>query len=206
MYTSKQIEELKRGHLETRRECEALYLEYAALSQGLSGHARDHALYGIARRVGIVSQCLDKFFNIAPPDLNEELSWDDKKDIEITLHAFLLNICALPDNMAWLWAHMVPLGTPEELENMKFDIGLFQKRFRRNLPPELRTLEQSYRNWHRFALENRHPTAHRIPPYLVPYTNDNSGDPIESRNYTPQYAHLSESKKCIILRNSVRLA
>jgi hypothetical protein len=198
MYTPKQLEKIHHGLCETLKACDQIRCDYIVLAQRLADHAYDHAVYGIARRVGIVMKCLDTMFNIAPPNLDHEIQLGDKTDLDINLHAFLLNICAIPDNMAWLWAHCKKIDTPANLEKMKNSIGLFHKGFSDYLPQSLKKLVNDYNDWYEFATYNRHPTAHRIPPYCVPYTNSDLHDDPKTRDYTLFYAHLSETKKRII--------
>ena len=63
-----------------------------------------------------------------------------------------------------------------------------------------------YSKWHEFLVHHRNPTAHRIPPYVIPYTVPNKLEKNERIDYTPKYIHSFKSKYGIIPLHAQSLA
>lgn len=127
--------------------------------------AREHITYGAARRLMIIARCVTNIFAIFPVRRTKLLSDDERNDLEINLHAFLIHVHGLPDNLAWAYIleRKVPMGLR--------DVGLFQKETKKHFPIELQTYLDSIGDWHQaYAKNYRDALAHRIPPYVPPAT------------------------------------
>ncbi|OGI64793.1 MAG: hypothetical protein A2W18_00645 [Candidatus Muproteobacteria bacterium RBG_16_60_9] len=187
MYTSDQL-----GKILTEKEVvipkiAVLLDQHLMLCPRLPLKAQEHCQFGVCRRLFILVACLEYFFSELPPDTNKERSREENSRANIHLHAFLINVSGIIDNMAWLWAHYIGLEQRFDLEKKKTMIGLFNKDFLEHLPKGLAALVGQYSKWHEFLTHHRHPTAHRIPPYMIPYTVRNEEDSPELRNYMPRY-------------------
>jgi hypothetical protein len=125
--------------------------------------AREHIIYGAARRLMIITRCLKNVFRIFPIRRTQLLDDDERNDLEINLHAFLINIHGLPDNLAWAYV------LERQISINPFDVGLFQRKTKKHLPLTLREYLESISSWHQdYAKNYRDALAHRIPPYVPP--------------------------------------
>jgi hypothetical protein len=206
MYSPEQLEQIFEEKIETSSKFNALHVRYILLSEKLSGKAQEHCQHGICRRLYVIDECLEHFFSKIPPDSKEEPSRQEKSRANIHLHAFLININGIIDNMAWLWAYNINLQDKIDLEKKKMTVGLFNKDFSKHLPESLTKLVSEYFDWQQFMVGHRHPTAHRIPPYIIPYTNSEEEDLPGTRDYTPRYIHSFSSKYGLIPLHAQSLA
>jgi hypothetical protein len=92
---------------------------------------------------------------------------DDLDDAQISLHAFVINLYGLFDNLAWafVWRH----GLEEKIDRRQ--VGMFSEGTKRYLPEALRSYVSSptIMNWSTRYLKNyRDALAHRIPLYIPP--------------------------------------
>lgn len=193
MYTHEQIKELDSDGVLVSCRTNDLLERYIILSPNLKAEAQEHCNHGICRRLNIIGECIAYFFGEIPPAINKELSIEERSRSSIYLHAFLINICGIIDNMAWLWAFHSNLDKKLDLEKKKRMVGLFNKDFSDYLPESLLKQVAEYTDWYNFTVHHRHPTAHRIPPYIIPYTISES-DSSKRRDYTPRYIHSLSSK------------
>ncbi len=168
--------------------------QYLALSPGLPLKAQEYCQHGVCRRLLIIYECFVYFFSEIPPNTTKERTREENSRANIHLHAFLINVSGIIDNMAWLWAYYIGLENRIDLEKKKTMVGLFNKEFSEYLPDRLATLVDQYSEWYAFMVKHRHPTAHRIPPYVIPYTNTDEKDQPDSRDYTPRYIHSFNSQ------------
>lgn len=194
MYSPDQLEEILNEKDVVVPKIATLLDGYLVLCPKLPLKAQEHCQYGLCRRLLIIVECLEYFFSELPPGTNKERSRQENGRANIHLHAFLINVSGIIDNMAWLWAYHINLETRIDLERKKTMIGLFNKDFLEYLPASLAAQVDQYSKWQEYLVSHRHPTAHRIPPYIVPYTVRNEEDPPESRNYMPRYIHSFSSK------------
>ena len=133
-----------------------------------SSRLREQLLHGAARRVGIIRRCIRNIYTLFPPETLRPLDSDTLADVQINLHAFVMNLYGLYDN--WAWAYVLRHNLEAAIGD-KRRIGLFIEATRSRLPQPLReylslpaTLE-----WHeKYAKSFRDALAHRIPPYLPP--------------------------------------
>lgn len=125
--------------------------------------AREHITHGAARRLMIITRCVKNIFTIFPVRRTNLLSDDERNDLEINLHAFIINVHGLPDNLAW--AFVLERKLPMDPR----DIGLFQKKTKEHIPHEIRGYLDEISDWHQaYAKNYRDALAHRIPPYVPP--------------------------------------
>jgi len=129
--------------------------------------AKEYLAQGVCRRLGIMRRCIDRVFEICPPGRVEKLGADERIDIEIALHAFVINVHGLLDNLAWVLASEANPGGVRDRRT----VGLFRKELEPLLPPRaLEYLRQAkIVDWHRkYAQSYRDALAHRIPLYVPP--------------------------------------
>lgn len=143
-------------------------------SQGLlkSEKGREYLKHGVCRRINILHRSIQKIFEIFPPNRTALLNWDELAEVEINLHAFIVNLNGLFDNLAWVFVHEKGL---DELIKNRNRVGLFISHTQEHLPLRFRAYmtSEKMKKWHaRYAKDYRDSLAHRIPPYVPPATVD----------------------------------
>jgi hypothetical protein len=121
---------------------------------------------GVLRRLGVIERCVENIFEIFPPNRETFLNKNELSDVTINLHAFVINVYGILDNLAWVC--VLEGGFPEPDIN-RMQIGLFQPKTKPYLPDKLVTYLDQARIWFRdYAKIYRDSTSHRIPPYIPP--------------------------------------
>jgi hypothetical protein len=200
MYSDEKLEELYALSRDYYVQCVDLQDELIRLSEHMTRGAKEHALYGIARRLKTLRECMRYFFDQLPPDQDSEPEMEVKAQADANLHAFLINSCGIGDNIAWLIAYEYDLGNEQDLENRRHDIGLFRKEVSQHLPERVSEKAEQFSKWYKFIVDQRHPTAHRIPPYIIPYIQ--SAETGEN-DYTPYYIHAFDKSRPVPLHAQV---
>ena len=164
-----------------------------------NARAREHLLQGVARRIRSLGRSITNVFELFPPTTKNPLPSGSLADVQINLHAFLINLSGIFDN--WAWAYVLRHNLESKIGGRR-NVGLFLESTRKYLPLELRenlSLKDSS-GWHGDYLKSfRDALAHRIPPYIPPaqFTPD-QGD---------QYNSLEVEKvDCIKSMSWTRLA
>ena len=164
---------LRSGYLEVQNELNNLILIIIPFNEILreeSPNAYEYSQYGVARRLFTIKRCIEIFFEIVEPGSKPEIAEEKRKDLNIYLHSFLLNISGGIDNLAWVWFYARGIDQLEELKKFRQKIDLFGKQFKKHLDEEIIELCREMKEWQKYLKNFRDPTAHRIPPYIIPYT------------------------------------
>lgn len=193
-------EELERRLIREQADvARSLEFQYRALVTEVSPkvkseNAREYLQHGVGRRMKIIRRSAERVFEIFPPNRTKLLSWDELDDIDINLHAFVINVSGVFDNLAWVYVH-------EHNLEMKIGgrqaVGLFKKETQEVLPQEIRTylVSDRMKEWHsRYAKDYRDALAHRIPLYLPPSTIDAKNIDRYRELEKAQWAHLAQGK------------
>ena len=169
-YTLEQVEHFNGECHRILHELEQLQLRIVAQGQPLDPESRlrEHLLHGAARRVGAIRRAIQNIYALFPPETERPLQRDVLADVNINLHAHVMNLYGLYDN--WAWAYVLQHNL-EEVIGGRRRVGLFIEATRNRLPTELReylSLRQTT-EWHQnYAKSFRDALAHRIPPYIPP--------------------------------------
>lgn len=169
-YSSKIIEEISseyRRVLKSFRELtDTLILQLGPkLTQEI---AKEYMTHGICRRLKILERCIENVFTMFSPDRNNLLTRDELNDLDIFLHAFVINLYGVLDNFAWVFVLEKNL---KALIGNKKNIGLFIRKTQNQLPKPIKDHVQSPRiiEWYtNYAKNYRDALAHRIPLYVPP--------------------------------------
>lgn len=169
-YTSEQQQKINGEHESVQRKLETLVETLLTKFHPLvkNDKAKEYLAHGVCRRLGTISRCIENIFSIFPVAKSETLTPNERKDAEINLHALVININGLQDNLALVYLH-------ERGHFAKFkrvDIGLYQSKTQAYFPPELLAHLNSdpLKSWHaRYSKEFRDALAHRIPLYIPPF-------------------------------------
>lgn len=151
-------------------------LQSLQLQTVVQGHAmadpsvREHLLHGVVRRLGVMKRSIANVFRLFPLTTLCPLSTDDLADVQINLHAFVINLLGIYDN--WAWAFVLRHGLEREIGDRRL-IGLFNQATQKHLPTELQShlMAPETIKWHKqYAKNYRDALAHRIPLYIPPAT------------------------------------
>lgn len=170
------IEKINWGYSLAHCELCDLILLMLSFSNSLQEEGReksyDYFFYGVLRRTYNIKRCLENFKRISPPERNEYLDDDQRNDLTLFFHAFLLHIAGGIDNLAWSWYYVKGIDSIEKTKNFRHKICLFNRDFQQYLDPVIVKKCSEFHEWFVYLKSYRDPIAHRIPPYIVPYTVD----------------------------------
>lgn len=172
-FTDKALKEITAAHSEIRYKYINLTIEITSFIEHLQNErAREFMQHGVARRLWLLYRCVENIFDLFPPNRIKRLEQNDRLDVEINLHAFMINIYGIIENIGLALSHENNLvGDESEQKLHPKAINLFERRFRRLLNPRLcaylrkGTITQWY---NKYAKNYRDALAHRIPPYVPP--------------------------------------
>tara|TARA_B100002049_G_C15878616_1_gene290690 strand:- start:115 stop:417 length:303 start_codon:yes stop_codon:yes gene_type:complete len=100
MYTAEQIDEMRERAGELYAQCFELQEKLIIMAAKMPAKAKEHAIYGVARRLGTLRESMLFFFDHLPPHLNEEAESTQLAQGDVNLHAFLINCSGIIDNMS----------------------------------------------------------------------------------------------------------
>jgi hypothetical protein len=132
-----------------------------------SSGGQEHLAHGVCRRLKILARAFDNIFRVCPPDRFELLEADERCDVEINLHAFVINVHGLLDNLAWI---TVFEGCPQALPHRN-QVSLFKNPVQVHLSePATRYLtSERLIQWHAdYASAYRDAPDPSICPALLP--------------------------------------
>lgn len=135
---------------------------------------REYACRAITRRFKAIELSFDCMLNFMPPNRREPLDPEEVQLGGLYLNAIYSNVYGCIDNVAWTIAYekgLIPDSLKSEDEH-KFEIDLFKKKFQKQLKqvaPEFRAKVADYQEWYNEMSQFRHPGAHRVPLYIIPY-------------------------------------
>lgn len=158
--------------------------------QGLeSVGARKFLAHGVGRRLSILKRSCEAIFEIFPPERDSVLNRGEVTEVQIYLHAFVMNLFGVFDSWAWAFVHFHDLA---ETIGRPTNVGMFRDETRRHLPPRLREYleDPEISSWHRDYLKSyRDALAHRIPLY-VPPASYSQADQLRHRQLENEKARL----------------
>ncbi len=172
-YTKKALRELK-------LEASGLLPKYSSLAIGVGVYAeslkneraKEFMVHGVGRRLWIVYRSVVNIFRLFPPEQVKPLPDDDRIDVEINHHAFLINVYGILENLALAVANEKDLlGKEADGKFPRSDVNLFNTKFQSQLNGNLQIYLAQSRidSWYReYAKNYRDALAHRIPPYVPP--------------------------------------
>jgi hypothetical protein len=171
-YTEAGVTSLVQGHFEVDKDFASLLMRVAEESATLTNpRAKEFLVEGVARRLHILRRALQNIFTLFPPSDVRRIEDERLMDAQISLHAFVINVYGLLDNLAWafLWRHGL-----EKSINRK-QVGMFSPQMTPHWPNEIRHYVAATMSWFTKYLKNyRDALAHRIPLYIPPasFTKD----------------------------------
>lgn len=126
-----------------------------------------HLRYGAGRRIGVIRTAVGNIFEKFPPDTIRPLDAEDLDDVQINLHAFVMNVYGIFEN--WAWAFIERHQLRGRQKGVMW-IGMFREETRRYFPAEIRNKSRELEPWHNeYLKEYRDSLAHRVPLYVPPF-------------------------------------
>lgn len=150
-----------------------IFLETFAFSGRLKNErAKEFFQHGVGRRLEILKGCIDNMFRLFPVEQVEKLERSNRLAVEINLHAFLINVYGIIENLGLALAYENKLVGEQSKYNMHpKQVNLFNGKFQKLLHPTLagylrgETVVKWYKD---YAKNYRDALAQRIPPYVPP--------------------------------------
>ena len=168
-YPPKTVDELIERQHSLKFDLQKLMVECIQHGQALpESSAREHMIRGAGRRLGVLVHSTENIFSLFPLTTTKPLDRDAVADIQVYLHAFLMNLYGVFEN--WGWAFVLRHDLEASVGG-RMGIGLFNRKTQKFLPPALRDYltQGPVPEWHEKYLKNyRDALAHRIPPYVPP--------------------------------------
>jgi len=170
-YSREQIQELETNQAAIHQELDRLlYSLLTKLEPSLTNaRAKEYLLHGVCRRLNILKRCAENIFAIFPVDRTSLMKQDERIDMEINLHSFMININGVLDNLAWVY--VLEKSVEDTIKRRRTSVGMFIDQTQRLLPASIRAYLQSdvMTEWYSdYAKNYRDALAHRIPPYVPP--------------------------------------
>lgn len=162
--------------------------ELYAIFQYKTERGKEYATHGYLRRVSTLKRCIERVFNLLPPEKDALPEHNDLIDATISIQAFVMNVFGALDNLAWIWASELPL----EVRALKTGLGPKCDVVRESFSPEMQNYLGHLDPWFEHIVDFRDALAHRIPlyvpPYCVPDANDAAYMALDARKLDTQDA------------------
>ncbi|MFA5819711.1 MAG: hypothetical protein WC854_10605 [Bacteroidales bacterium] len=134
--------------------------------------AKEYLECGVGRRTILIRRCIENVFSIFPVERLAKLSKNENIDVDINLHAFIINVHGIIENLGLSIAHGYRLFDKSRSENQqKHELGLFNSRFISRFKGRIRDYFCSdiVVSWYKqYSTNYRDSLAHRIPAYIPP--------------------------------------
>lgn len=157
---------------EYSKVCQGLHdlMQHTVIAGQRSQHpgVREHLLHGAARRISVIKRSIENIFTEFPPSTTRPIGSDKLYDVQINLHAYVMNLYGIFDN--WAWAFVFRHDLFEQVGG-KHGVGLFHKNTAKHCPEPLQNYLSSNAilEWREQYLKSfRDALAHRIPLYIPP--------------------------------------
>ena len=167
------VEILKLQFAEATTEINHAVVQLATAAGRISKpQARRYLTEGVQRRLYLIERCIRNVFRLFPLDQHVPLPTDVVQDVNINLHAFLINCTGVLDNLAWAY-----LIENDCVPKQRVHVALHKHKTIDLLPTTLRNHLKSDRMSAWFSTyfsDYRDTLAHRIPFFVPPaeYTEE----------------------------------
>jgi hypothetical protein len=168
-YSNPQLATFERERIAILAALQTLMLNGVASSSSLANRkAREYMTHGVGRRLSVIRRCIEKIFCLFPPSQTRPLDRETLADVQIYLHAFVINLYGVFD--CWAWAFVLRHDLLQKI-GRRNNVGLFKKETQQYLPSALLDYLRSdrIRTWYEtYVTGYRDALAHRIPLYIPP--------------------------------------
>lgn len=165
-FTDEQIKELTDAFEDWRYRLDDVTTAFMARPYRTE-KGREYANHGIGRRLQMLEHTSARIFELLPPEI-EDPDRDALMDAAAFLHAFMINVYGVIDNLAHVWCAEVPITSKTGGRLAPMQIGLLSKQMavRNSLPPDLQQYLVDCDNWFEHLKGYRDALAHRVPLYI----------------------------------------
>jgi hypothetical protein len=169
-FTPAQLATLANGFAEVHGQFEELRDRYC-LRPYATAAAREHAIHGFGRRLGTLIRCVDRVFDLLPPESDEMPSAATREDATVCIQAFIANIVGAMDNLAWTWVSEKGVTQPDgqSLPRTWVGLGPSYRQVFASFTPAFQSYLRNRQDWLSHIKDFRDALAHRIPLYIPPY-------------------------------------
>jgi hypothetical protein len=175
-YSIEVLKGLRTDHDKVVHDIQSLMFEGLKQSEPLnSEEAKRQLRNGVGRRLHVMKKSVEQIFTLFPPAQQAPLQREVLTEVQIHLHAFVINLSGIFDN--WAWAFLFRHGLNKEIDRR--NVSLFKRETQRFLPTVLRDYlsSQLIAKWYRTYVKSyRDALAHGIPLYIPPaqWTRDDA--------------------------------
>lgn len=166
-FSEENLATLSRGREEVHRKFVDLRACYVSRKYK-SDRAREYAMHGFCRRLGILVRAIDRVFEGLPPERECIPGLNEVLDATIAIQSFVFNTFGCLDNLAGIWVHEKDVRSKDGTELDPKWIGFGNKQVRSSLSNEFRAYLDSRQKWFDHLKNFRDALAHRIPLYIPP--------------------------------------
>lgn len=197
-FTPEQVDGLHRGLTEVHEKLADLR-ERFVLRGFQNDAAREHADHGFSRRLGTLVRCINRVFEILPPDRVAIPDRHETVDAAINIQSFVMNAFGCCENLAWIWVSErgISQANGAALPHTKVGLGTSYRLVRESFSPAFRAYLDGRRAWFANLKDFRDALAHRIPLYIPPHT--------VSADDGARYQALGAAARAALLRGDLTL-
>jgi hypothetical protein len=160
-----------------------------------------YATQGFLRRFNTMHRCIERIFEVLPPEQDERPSDVILHDAAVIIQSFVTNTFGTLDNLAWISVSEKPL----KLSRNKIGLGPKCEEVRASFSAEMRAYLTAHDEWFADVIDFRDALAHRIslyiPPFIVPPENVAEHDALEARKRATkdieEYDRLSVEQRAL---------
>ena len=169
IYSNESRQELWDQFVGLEGKCNKLITEYSE-KEFRNEEAKNYVQHGLCRRLSLMTRCIEKVFEVLPPDNDEFPDENLIYDVTVPLQAFVINAYGCLDNLAHIWVleENVTQENGNPLPLNYIGLGPQNKTVLKSLPKEFAKYLVEKTSWYKKLEGFRHALAHRIPLYIPP--------------------------------------
>lgn len=142
---------------------------------------RDYATQGFLRRFNTMHHCIERVFDVLPPEQDERPPDAILYDATVFIQSLVTNTFGTLDNLAWIWVSEKPL----KLSRNKIGLRPKCEEVRGSFSKEMCDYLTAHDEWFAHVTDFRDALAHRIslyiPPFIVLLENVAEHEALEAR-------------------------
>ncbi|ACS79477.1 hypothetical protein [Maridesulfovibrio salexigens] len=147
----------------------AIVADYLVVHLEAEENAREYITHGVLRRLVMMRRCIERIYELCPPDTRKLDDPDIALDITIYLQSFYIHMYGAFENLARVSIEMSGIEISEsEKRQASFLSKKVNSKIKKILPEPLRKYfsTEGMSSWCRHLNNFRHSLAHRIPLYI----------------------------------------
>ena len=168
-YSEEELQGLEEQFLGLQGKCNDLCSSYLE-REFRNDQAKEFVCHGLCRRMSLMTRCIEKVFEVLPPDCQDVPDSDVIHDVTVHLQAFVFNTYGCLDNLAHIWIleNNVKEENGRPIRREWVGLGRKNKAVWASLPEVFTDYLLEIGDWYDNVENFRHALAHRIPLYIPP--------------------------------------